>query len=89
MRTNKTRSILRFYGGRLSEIVFWVYLSTLTHKTRLKRLKLKIVILGIVGKMCETGLSNWGVFLSRDAFFSYFFRGFLVFFWFLSFSFYW
>ena len=51
MRMNKTHSILRFKGGRLNEIVFWVYLPTLTHKTRLKRLILKIVILGIVGKL--------------------------------------
>ena len=46
MRTTKTRSILRFKGGRFNEIVFRVYLSTLTTKTRLKRLKLKVSVFG-------------------------------------------
>ena len=75
MRTIKTRSILRFYRGRFNEIVFWVYLPTLTHKTRLKRLKLKVSDFVNVG--------NWtfqpGGILSRGAFFSYFLGGFLSF----------
>ena len=47
MKLIKTRSILRSYGGRFNEIAFWVYLSMLTTKTRLKRLKLKSIVLGM------------------------------------------
>ena len=39
---NEYAPTFHFQGGRLSKISFWVYLSTLRTKTRLKRLKLKI-----------------------------------------------